>query len=159
LPAAFAAVWWACVYEHSARALREGTSDEELEQLLALDIGAFPPQYAVALAFAQHYAETECNPDVNVVAALRERYGDRGATQILDHLGIAYVGSSPTGTYESFVFRLHRDPVPNSRVAAELLVALTVGPRLLLRDLQRIRFHRYDRVTPLVAKARGDGRN
>jgi AhpD family alkylhydroperoxidase len=144
-----------CVYEHSARALRQGTSDEELEQLLRLDIGAFPPQYAVALAFAQHYAEAEGSPDDDVAAALVDRYGDRRAEQILAHLAVAYVASTLTGTYESFVDRLHRNPVPSSSVAAELLVAMTVGPSLLVRDLQRLRLHRYDRVLPLVAKAWG----
>jgi hypothetical protein len=59
--------------------------------------------------------------------------------QILAHLAVAYVGSTLTGTYESFVHRLHRNPVPNSSVAAELLVAMTVGPGLLVPDLQRLR--------------------
>jgi hypothetical protein len=58
-----------------------------------------------------------------------------------------------TGTYESLVHRLQRGPVPNSSVAAELLVAVMVSLRLLVRDLQRLRLHRYDRVLPLVAKA------
>jgi hypothetical protein len=52
---------------------------------------------------------------------------------------VAYVASILTGTHESLVDRLHRNPVPSSSVAAELLMAMTVGPRLLVRDLQRLR--------------------
>jgi hypothetical protein len=88
---------------------------------------------------------------------VRERYGDPCASLILAELTVAHVASTLTGTYESFVRRLRRHPVPNSSVAAELLVAVTVGPRLLLRDLQRHRFHRYDHVLALIARTGRDG--
>jgi len=52
-----------CRYGHSQAALAAGVSETELQQLLALDLGAFPLQEVAALTFAQHYAESGCQPD------------------------------------------------------------------------------------------------
>ena len=52
-----------CSYGHSRAALAVGVSEAELQKLLQGEIGAFPEQEAVALAFAQHYAETCCQPE------------------------------------------------------------------------------------------------
>ena len=142
-----------CVYEHGARALREGMSDADLAQLLSFEVGELPPDQAAALAFAQHYADSRGHVDPTVRERLAERYGELGAGDvevIVEHLNF---NSTATGTVESFTSRLRGRPVQGSELAAELCVSMAAGARLVLRAVQRRLTRKYDRVQPLVMRA------
>ena len=43
-----------CVYFHTKLALQEGVPPDEIERILAAELGGFSEEEAVALAFAQH---------------------------------------------------------------------------------------------------------
>src|SRR5687768_12014129 len=75
-----------CTYVHSANALQEGLGDKELEQLLALDLGHFPAERAIAFAFAQHYAESGGQPDPAAESRFCDYYGPQRSQDILAHL-------------------------------------------------------------------------
>jgi AhpD family alkylhydroperoxidase len=64
-----------CSYFHTRMALTSGVDEVEIEKLMALETGDFPPEQAVALAFAQHYAESGCCPDPEAEERFRSYYG------------------------------------------------------------------------------------
>ena len=117
-----------CSYFHSLLALRSGIESSELEQLLALDIGHFPPQEAVALAFAQHYAESGGRPDAAALARLRGHYGTAAADQVLDYIGMITMGNLAGNTVDAFLSRLRGAPAPGSSALGELALFLLFAP-------------------------------
>ncbi len=72
-----------CSYAHSRMALRAGVSPEEMGDLMALDLERFPEEERVALAFAQHYAESAALPDREALDSLTAYYGREMSTDIL----------------------------------------------------------------------------
>lgn len=72
-----------CSYLHTKHALESGMSEEEIKSLLAGEVGDIDNAESVALIFAQHYAETQANPDPESVKRLFDIYGDEKANAII----------------------------------------------------------------------------
>ncbi|CAA6813076.1 MAG: Alkyl hydroperoxide reductase AhpD [uncultured Sulfurovum sp.] len=72
-----------CSYLHTKHALESGMSEEEITSLLAGEVGDISNEESVALIFAQHYAETQANPDVESVQRLFDTYGEEKANDII----------------------------------------------------------------------------
>jgi len=115
-----------CSYGHSRAALAVGVSETELQKLLRGEIGAFPEQEAVALAFAQHYAETCCQPDPFAWQRLVEYYGPEAARDIQAYLRMITFGNLLGNTFDALLSRLAGQPAPGSRLLDELGVLLGV---------------------------------
>ena len=122
-----------CTYVHSANALREGLSDKELEELLALDLDHFPAERAIAFAFAQHYAESGGQPDPAVEKRFRDYYGPQRSQDILARLRFIQFSSVTGATIQALLSRLRGRPVPGSNLLTELIVCLMCAPGYLPR--------------------------
>jgi AhpD family alkylhydroperoxidase len=64
-----------CSYFHSRQALKSGISTEEIRELLAGDVANCPQDEAVAVAYAQHWAESNAHPEPEAVERLQRTYG------------------------------------------------------------------------------------
>ena len=139
-----------CTYVHAANALRNGLSDGELQELLAFDLGQVPPERAVALTFAQHFAESGGHPDPVVERRLRHVYGDQQSRDMLTFLRYAQFGSLNGATNDAFLHRLRGEPAPHSRLLTELVVFALTGPVMLpkLALIERVRA--YDHVRSML---------
>ncbi len=72
-----------CSYFHAGEALRSGVPAEQLAALLAGEIPAdAPPEERVALLYAQHWAESNAQPDPQAALRLVETYGAEQAEAI-----------------------------------------------------------------------------
>jgi AhpD family alkylhydroperoxidase len=130
-----------CSYAHSRAALAAGISEAELQNLLSLDLGTFPINEVVALTFAQHYAETNCQPDPTAWQRVVAHYGEETANNILAYLRMITFGNLLVNTFDALLSRITGKPVPDSSLRSELGVLLGVfwvfPSRLLLRLLKR----------------------
>jgi AhpD family alkylhydroperoxidase len=95
-----------CAYGHTRMALKEGVSPEEIERILAAELGAFPEEEAVALAFAQHWAETEGQPDPEAERRFREYYGPTISGDILNWMRMISMGNLMGNTLDAILYRL-----------------------------------------------------
>jgi AhpD family alkylhydroperoxidase len=124
-----------CSYFHTQMALTSGVSETEIEQLVALEIGDFPPEQAVALAFAQHYAESGCCPDPDAEARFIAYYGLQVSDDIMNAIRMIKMGNLAGNTVDAFISRLKGAPAPGSSVLWEavfFLLSLPVtGPMLI----------------------------
>jgi AhpD family alkylhydroperoxidase len=143
----------ACSYEHCRRALRSGVSDAELASLMALDLGHFPPEQAVALAFAQHYAESGGRPDPQAAQRFRAYYGPQRSADIMNYLRLVQWGSMGGHTLDAFQRRLRGAPVPGSSLLTELVVVVLQGPLTLPRLMWMDRVSAYGRVRKAMRHA------
>jgi AhpD family alkylhydroperoxidase len=63
-----------CSYFHTKQALKSGITAEEISGLLAGDVANCPQDEAVAVAYAQHWAESDAHPDPEAVKRLQQTY-------------------------------------------------------------------------------------
>lgn len=142
-----------CTYVHSANALQEGLSDKELEELLALELGHFPPERAIVFAFAQHYAESGGQPDPAVEKRFCDYYGLQKSQDILAHLRFIQFSSVTGATIQALLRRLRGQPVSGSSLLTELIVFLISAPGYLPRLAWMERATAYGRVRDALSQA------
>lgn len=71
-----------CSYYHTKLALQEGISAEDAAKLLEGSVENCPPQEAAALLYAQHWAESDGNPDSEAIRRMIENYGEQNLHDI-----------------------------------------------------------------------------
>jgi AhpD family alkylhydroperoxidase len=113
-----------CLYGHSRAALAAGVGPEEIRKLLAGDLGTFPEQEAVALAFAQHYATCQSRPDPATWQRLVDYYGLETARDIRAYLRMITFGNLFGNTFDALLSRLAGKPAEGSSLWSELGVLL-----------------------------------
>jgi AhpD family alkylhydroperoxidase len=95
-----------CAYGHTRTALRAGVAPQEIAQILAGDLDGFPEEEAVALAFAQHWAETAGHPDPDAERRFRSYYGPQASTDILNWMRMINMGNLMGNTFDAILYRL-----------------------------------------------------
>lgn len=113
-----------CSYGHTRAALAARVSAAELQRLMALDLGNFPEQEVVALTFAQHYAETGCQPDPAAWQSLVNCYGPDTARDILAYLRMITFGNLFGNTFNALLSHIAGKPAAGSSFFGELGVIL-----------------------------------
>jgi AhpD family alkylhydroperoxidase len=122
-----------CSYGHAKTALASGVSPEEVDLLLSGEIGHVSPGEALALFFAQHYAESGDHPDPEMVQKLVKTYGQEKARDILAHIRMITFGNLSGNTFDALLSRLRGRPAERSSLGSELatLALLVLGTPLL----------------------------
>jgi len=95
-----------CARFHSRLALREGVPPDEIAKILSLELGDFPAEEAVALAFAQHWAETEGQPDPEAERRFRETYGPQVSADILNWMRMINMGNLLGNSWDALLWRV-----------------------------------------------------
>ncbi|MHB1415212.1 MAG: carboxymuconolactone decarboxylase family protein [Chloroflexota bacterium] len=117
-----------CNYGHTRAALKAGVTDAELQRLLAGEVGAFPEREAVALAFAQHYAEQAGHPDPEAWGRVVDYYGPDTARDIMAYIRMISFGNLFGNTFDAFLSRLAGKPAAGSSPLGELaIIGLGIG--------------------------------
>jgi AhpD family alkylhydroperoxidase len=95
-----------CARFHTKLALTAGVPAGEIEKIMASEIGEFPEEEAVALAFAQHWAETAGHPDPEAERRFREYYGTQVSADILNWMRMINFGNLAGNTWDAILWRL-----------------------------------------------------
>ena len=96
-----------CSYYHARQALQVGVSEDEMRALLAGSIPQnAPPDELPALAYAQHWAETNANPAPEARRRLLEIYGEEKAEAIEIILRIIRSGNLLGNSGDYVLYRL-----------------------------------------------------
>jgi len=96
-----------CSYYHAGEALKSGITSDELGELMAGQIPAeTPPDEYLALIYAEHWAETDANPDPEAVTKLIEAYGEEKAAAIDMVLRMIRSGNLLGNTADYLLYRL-----------------------------------------------------
>lgn len=111
-----------CSYFHTRLALEKGMSEEEIQMLVSGNSTTIPADEAIAVLFAQHYADTRGHPTEKTWEKLIETYGKAKANQILSYIQIMMFGNVIGIPLSAFMNRLKGKPAENSSLAYELLM-------------------------------------
>ena len=95
-----------CSYFHTGEALKSGVTSEEITRLLDGDLGSCPEEEAVALLYAQHWAESNANPTPESTRRLEETYGAKEVEAIDATLRMIRVGNLLGNTWDWLLYRV-----------------------------------------------------
>ena len=125
-----------CSYGHARLALSVGISENEIKELLNGEFSTAPQEQHIALAFAEHYAETGGNPDSLSLQKLIETYGEEKTCHILAYIRMIMVGNLMGNTFDALLSRFRGNPAAGSSIRQELGV---MGGSLILLPLGMLR--------------------
>jgi AhpD family alkylhydroperoxidase len=121
-----------CTWFHVKQAISSGISSEELKNILDLQFQAEADDFEVtALLYAQHYAETDRQPDTEMIHRLLDFYGEKTAEHINLIIRVIYFGNLLGNTFDAFISRLKGHKAPNSNVFFEAIFFILSAPVLL----------------------------
>ena len=95
-----------CCWAHTREALKSGVEEGEIAGLLAGSVDNCPEDEAIALLYAQHWADSDARPDPEAVGRLDEAYGAEKAEAINLILRMIRVGNLWGNTWDRFLYRL-----------------------------------------------------
>ena len=103
--------------------------------MYAGEFGHLPEGQAVAIAFAQHFAEQQGKPDPIARQRLQTFYGPDTARDIMAYIHMITMGNLLGNAADAILFRLRGKPMPGSKFLDELAVVLltvTILPGAML---------------------------
>ncbi|WP_457557775.1 carboxymuconolactone decarboxylase family protein [Candidatus Harpocratesius sp.] len=111
-----------CSYFHMQVAIESGCEEQEIQQLLDKDLSCADPEEFLALAFAQHFAESRENPSRKSLLELIRYYGIHRAKQIIASCWMITIGNLYGNTVDAYRNRLMgRLPKNGNRLFEALL--------------------------------------
>jgi len=93
-----------CSYFHSKLALKSGISQEEIKKLLSGDFKDCPEEESIAILYAQHWAESNANPDPAAAQKLQDIYGFEKAEAINLMLRMIRLGNLLGNTWDYLLY-------------------------------------------------------
>lgn len=97
-----------CSYFHARQGLKSGIDSEEAVALLAGNQDGCPPEEAIALLYAQHWAESNANPDAEATERLERTYGVETVKAINLTLRMVRVGNLAGNLLDYCLYKLSR---------------------------------------------------
>jgi len=95
-----------CSYFHTKQALKSGITTEEIRALLAGDVANCPEDEAVAVVYAQHWAESDTRPDTEAVQRLQQTYGREKTEAIHSILRMIRMANLLGNSWDYFIYRI-----------------------------------------------------
>jgi len=121
-----------CTWFHAKQAVSSGISESEVKNILNLQFEADASDFeVVALLYAQHYAETNRNPDKEMTKKLFDFYGEKTAKHIILMIRMIFFGNLSGNTFDAFLSRLKGKKAKDSNVVFEILFFIINAPFIL----------------------------
>ena len=95
-----------CSYFHARQALKSGITAGEISNLLSGDVASCPQDEAVAVVYAQHWAEADAHPDPEAVRRLQQTYGREEAEAIHLILRMIRLANLLGNSWDYLIYRI-----------------------------------------------------
>jgi len=114
-----------CSWFHAKQALASGISEEEIKNMLNLQFQADASDFeSMALLYAQHYAETNRQPDEEMTQKMIEFYGKKTSGHIYLFIRLINFGNLYGNTWDAVLSRFKGNPAEKSNVIFEFFFFL-----------------------------------
>lgn len=127
-----------CSYAHTRWALEDGIDPAEVTALLNGDDAMIRPEEAKAIAFGQHYADTQGHPSSGAYREVVDGYGPDRARLIVAAIQVMMAGNVLGLPQSAALSRLRRRPYVNSSLgyeAAAILAPVVMVPMAAVSSL------------------------
>lgn len=109
-----------CSWYHAKQALASGISEEEVKNMLNLQFHADASDFETpALLYAQHFAETDRQPDEEMTQNVIEFYGEKTANHIYLFIRLINFGNLYGNTWDAVLSRFKGNPAEKSNIFFE----------------------------------------
>lgn len=116
-----------CSYYHTKEAFKSGMAEADIQNILKGDFGEIPKKEAIAIFFAQHYAESSANPDKETWQRVVKTYGEEKSEVILAYIRVIMMGNVYGITAASLFNRVKGKQVnEKSSFCIELSILLSI---------------------------------
>lgn len=115
-----------CNYLHTKNAIDAGTSEAELTAMLNGELGEIGNDESLALMFAQHYADTDGNPNKETYENFVLHYGIQKATDILANIKVIMAGNIHGISIDALQSRIKGKKMKDSKLSNELDISLGI---------------------------------
>ena len=95
-----------CCWAHTREALRSGVDQKEITGLLTGSVDNCPQEEAVALLYAQHWADSNASPDSEATIRLEQVYGAEKVKAINIILRMIRIGNLWGNSWDYFLYRI-----------------------------------------------------
>ncbi|MCK4697743.1 MAG: carboxymuconolactone decarboxylase family protein [Dehalococcoidia bacterium] len=95
-----------CSWLHTGGALRSGIAEEEIIGLLVGSVDNCPEDEAVAVLYAQHWADSDAKPEPEAVKRLEQTYGTEKARVVNTILHMNRIGEYSFSVGGLFLYRI-----------------------------------------------------
>jgi AhpD family alkylhydroperoxidase len=95
-----------CSYFHTKQALKSGITAEEISNLLAGDVTDCPQDEALAVIYAQHWAESDAHPNPEAVRRLQQTYGRQKTEAIHLMLRMIRMANLLGNSWDYLIYRI-----------------------------------------------------
>lgn len=95
-----------CSWVHTREALKSGIEKSEIVRMLSGSVDGCPEDEALAVLYAQHWADSNAKPDPDAVRRLRETYGAQKVEAIDLTLRVVRAGNLTGNTWDRFLHRI-----------------------------------------------------
>lgn len=111
-----------CTWFHAKQAVEGGMSEDDMRSMFDLQFEASASAHELpGLLYAQHYAETNRQPDPDMTARLIGFYGEDTARDVMLMIRVIFFGNLLGNTFDAFPARLRGKKAPGSHALFELL--------------------------------------
>ena len=118
-----------CSWFHAKQALASGIGDEEVSNMMNLQFNTDASDFeTTALLYAQHYAETDRQPEEEITQRFFEYYGEKTANHIYLFIRMISFGNLSGNTWDAFLSRFKGMPAKGSSVIFEFIFFLLTFP-------------------------------
>lgn len=115
-----------CSYLHTKNAIDAGATDDEINSMINGELGDVGNDEAVALMFAQHYADTDGSPDKDTYEKVVDHYGVQKATDILATIRVIMVGNIHGISLDALQSRVRGRTMKDSKFQHEIGICLGI---------------------------------
>lgn len=131
-----------CSWFHAKQAISSGISEEEVKNMMELQFHADAKEHELmALLYAQHFAETNRQPDSEMTKKLFNYYGERTAKHMILVIRMISFGNLYGNTWDAVISRLKGKPATDSNLLFEifyfLLNFLIMIPAMLIIKIDK----------------------
>lgn len=111
-----------CKWFHAKQAIKAGISSNDVKKLFAQQFDTTATDFELSgLIFAQHYAETNRNPSLEMTNNLIDYYGKGNANAIMLTIRMIFFGNLFGNTLDAFISRVNGIKAQNSSFMFEFL--------------------------------------
>jgi AhpD family alkylhydroperoxidase len=111
-----------CAWFHAGQALSGGISQAEITDMLNLQFNSNASEFeTMALMYAQHYAETNRNPQNEMTQKLTDYYGSITSGHILFFIRMISFGNLFGNTWDSVISRIKGKPADSGSLVFEIV--------------------------------------
>jgi AhpD family alkylhydroperoxidase len=115
-----------CSYVHTKSAIDAGASEEDIKLLLNGELGELNTDESLALMFAQHYADTDGNPDKETYEKFVEHYGEQKAADILANIRVIMAANIHGIAIDALQSQVKGKKMNGSKLSNELGISLGI---------------------------------